>query len=152
MIIPPQSTIFALFALTAVTAAPSLEEIQKALETDLLGDELPLEQVRAFAERRVPAVPDIQDPAKWQTYSAKLRQQILDNIVFRGNLAKYWRESKSKVEWDKTIDKLPGYRIRKFRFEILPGWWCPALLYEPTNLGKVLYRSRLLNRLHRIYS
>src|SRR5439155_16035861 len=32
----------------------------------------------------------------------------------------------------------PGYRIRKLRFQPLPGLWIPALLYEPEKLaGKV---------------
>ena len=28
-----------------------------------------------------------------------------------------------------------GYRIKKLRYEALPGLWIPALLYEPDNLG-----------------
>ena len=37
-----------------------------------------------------------------------------------------------------TIDGGPGYRIKKLRYEALPGLWVPALLYEPTQLdGKV---------------
>ena len=122
--------------LLTVSAAPSLEQIQEALDTDILTDKLPLEQVSAFAERRVPSIPDFDDPNEWRTYSDKLRREILEKIVFRGNLAKFWRGSKSKVVWDETIENLPGYRIRKLRFEIIPGWWCPALLYEPLDLGE----------------
>ncbi len=122
--------------LLTVSAAPSLEQIQEALDTDILTDKLPLEQVSAFAERRVPSIPDFDDPNEWRTYSDKLRREVLDKIVFRGNLAKFWRGSRSKVVWDETIENLPGYRIRKLRFEIIPGWWCPALLYEPLDLGE----------------
>ena len=39
------------------------------------------------------------------------------------------------MEWSDTIEGLPGYRIRKLRFEAVPGWWIPALLYEPTKLS-----------------
>lgn len=125
-----------LLLLASLHGAPTAEEIQDALDTDILAQALPLEQVRLFTESRVPAVPEIDNPAQWRDYSAKLRQQVLDNIVFRGSLAKYWRDAESKVEWEQTLDNLPGYRIKKFRFEILPGWFCPALLYEPSGLKK----------------
>ena len=49
-----------------------------------------------------------------------------------------WRDAATKVEWLETIDGGPGYRIRKLRYEALPGLWIPAVLYEPENLtGKV---------------
>ena len=131
-----RTTTAALLLLASLHGAPSLEEVQRALGTDILAEDLPLEQVRLFTESRVPDIPEINDPDQWRAYADKLRQQVLDNIVFRGNLAKYWRDAPSKVEWDQVLDELPGYRIKKFRFEILPGWYCPALLYEPTGLKK----------------
>ena len=37
-----------------------------------------------------------------------------------------------------TIAGGPGYRIKKLRFEAIPGLWIPALLYEPEQLkGRV---------------
>ena len=37
--------------------------------------------------------------------------------------------------WLDTIDGGPGYRIRKFRYEALPGMWLPGLLYLPDKLA-----------------
>ena len=97
-----------------------------------------LEEVQAFCESRVPDVPEFKKPETWLKESARIRREVLDKIVFRGKEAKQWRDAKSKVVWDEVIEGLPGYRIRKLRFEILPGWWAPALLYEPKKLlGKV---------------
>src|SRR4029079_11680479 len=43
-----------------------------------------------------------------------------------------------RVEWLDTIAGGPGYRIKKLRFEAIPGLWVPALLYEPEKLkGRV---------------
>src|SRR5262249_9572168 len=57
--------------------------------------------------------------------------------IFRGRAAE-WRDAKTKIEWLDTIPGGPGYRIRKVRYEALPGMWIPALLYEPEKLsGKV---------------
>ena len=42
------------------------------------------------------------------------------------------------VVWLDTLEGGPGYRIKKLRYEALPGLWVPALLYEPETLeGKV---------------
>ena len=38
------------------------------------------------------------------------------------------------VEWVETIDGGPGYKIKKLRYEAIPGLWIPALLYVPDNL------------------
>src|SRR5262249_12389309 len=41
-------------------------------------------------------------------------------------------------EWLDTIAGGPGYTIRKFRYEALPGMWIPGLLYLPEKLeGRV---------------
>jgi dienelactone hydrolase len=37
--------------------------------------------------------------------------------------------------WLNTIAGGPGYRIKKLRYEALPGLWIPALLYEPEKLA-----------------
>ncbi len=38
------------------------------------------------------------------------------------------------MEWLDYIPSGPGYRLRKLRYEALPGLWIPALLYEPEKL------------------
>src|SRR6185436_5101593 len=69
--------------------------------------------------------------------AGRLRRETFKRVIFRGEAAR-WRDAKTKVEWLDTIDGGPGYRIRKLRFEALPGLWIPALLYEPAKLsGKV---------------
>ena len=62
---------------------------------------------------------------------------MLDRGVFRGKAAE-WRKTHGRVEWLDTIAGGPGYRIKKLRFEAIPGLFIPALLYEPEKLsGKV---------------
>jgi hypothetical protein len=93
--------------------------------------------VQTFCESRVPAVPKADSVAQWEQHAARIRADVLDKVVFRGE-AKSWRGAKANVEWLDTIDGGPGYKIRKLRYEALPGLWVPALLYEPEKLsGKV---------------
>jgi dienelactone hydrolase len=63
----------------------------------------------------------------------KTRADVLSNVVYRGEAAK-WRDYQGKVEWFDTIEGGPEYRLKKLRFEALPGLWIPALLYEPLKL------------------
>ncbi|HIG82019.1 MAG TPA: hypothetical protein EYQ62_10345 [Verrucomicrobiales bacterium] len=118
--------------------APLTEaDITAALSEKIIGPDLALEEVRVFNETRVPEMPRVRSAAEWKIKADEYRKNILDKVVFRGAAAK-WRNTALKVEWGDSIENLPGYRIRKLKFEALPGWWIPALLYEPLNLkGKV---------------
>ena len=112
-------------------------DIGKALSGKIIGPDLALEEVRVFNESRVPEMPRVRTAAEWKTKAAEYRKNILDKVIFRGSAAK-WRNTRLKVEWGETIENLPGYRIKKLKFEAVPGWWIPALLYEPLNLkGKL---------------
>ena len=64
----------------------------------------------------------------------RLRRDVLEQIVFRGR-AKEWRDARCGVAWLDTIPGGPGYQIRKFRYEALPGMWLPGLLYLPDKLA-----------------
>ena len=67
---------------------------------------------------------------------------MLEKVVFRGEAAE-WRDADGKVEWLDTIEGGEGYRIKKLRYEALPGLWIPALLYEPDEARRAKCRSFL---------
>ena len=100
---------------------PSLEAIEKQLSRPILAADQSLEEVQAYCESRVPDVPEFKKPETWLKESARIRREVLDKVVFRGEEAKAWRNAESKVVWDEVIEGLPGYRIKKLRFEILRG-------------------------------
>ncbi|MCC6580900.1 MAG: acetylxylan esterase [Phycisphaeraceae bacterium] len=76
----------------------------------------------------------------WLKEADKLRQQALERVYLKGFDPKMVA-AKPDVVWGETIKPLDGkapYVIRKLRYEALPGYWVPALLYEPKKLkGKV---------------
>ena len=115
----------------------------------LPADETTLE-VRDYLRGKVPRLqPPGSDKSKivtaadWEKESERIRQDVLKNVVFQGEAAK-WRDAKTKVEWLDTIHE-KGYRIKKLRYEILPGFWIPALLYEPAILEGKLAVSLAVN-------
>ena len=85
--------------------------------------------MRTFVESRLPKAPEASTSADWDAKKAKYREDVGRLVLFRGE-ADAWRDAKTDVVWGETIDG-DGYRVRKLRYEAIPGLWIPALLYEP---------------------
>lgn len=133
--------------LALVLAGPALaadpSPVAELLKRPLLpADDVTLE-VRDYLRPKVPRLippgsdkSPVKTAADWEKESERLRQETLKKVVFRGEAAN-WQKAKTRVEW---LDSIPGegYTLKKVRYEILPDFWIPALLYEPTKLeGKV---------------
>ena len=119
---------------------PSVDELKGALAKPILADGTPQDEVKAFCEARVVRMPGDDAPQwksaeAWNKYADEVRKNVLDRVVFRGEAAQ-WRDFQGKVEWRETIEGGEGYQIKKLRFEVVPGLWVPALLYEPTKLAE----------------
>ena len=132
-----QKNFWVLGIISLTTASFAAEPVQTWLARPIIGSTQTLAEVQAFCEKRVPPMPEVNSAKKWERIAEKLRRETLEKVVFRGEAAR-WRDAKTKVEWLDTIEGGPGYRIKKLRFEALPGFWIPALLYEPEKIsGKV---------------
>ena len=121
-------SIAAFFVLLAATA--SAESADDLINRATLPDAAVLAEVKAYLHERVPklAVPDTREA--WETQAADLRERYLNEIVLRG-VPESWTAGEVKVEYVEDIETGKGYRIRKLRYEAIPGMWIPALLYEP---------------------
>lgn len=110
--------------------------VLEALKKPVLGLRQGTLEVQVYTGAKVLPVPHFRTAAEWESYAAKLREEVLAKAILRGEAAG-WNEAKTKVEWLDAIDA-EGYRVKKLRYEALPGLWIPALLYEPAMLsGKV---------------
>lgn len=108
-----------------------------ALAKSVLAPETTMKETQAYCSARVPKVPKLNSVAEWEAYATKLRAETLANTVYRGQAAA-WRDANLGVEYLDFIEGGPGYKIRKLRYEALPGLWVPALLYLPEKVeGKV---------------
>lgn len=116
------------------TSLSAQDHVAELLKHEIIGNELPLAEVQRYVESRVPRMPSCSTAAQWQAEADRMRQAVLERVVYRGEAAR-WRDAATKVEWRETIDGGPGYRIKKLRYEALPGLWIPALLYEPEKLS-----------------
>jgi hypothetical protein len=112
--------------------------VKEAVAREVVGPRRSLLDLQDHVEARLPRLPAFKDSAGWEKYATKLRADFLDRVVFRGEVARGWRDAKTQVVWLEELAGGPGYKVRKVRYEALPGLWIPAVLYEPTGLtGKV---------------
>lgn len=130
---------FAIGLLIALCSSPALRAadravLEAALQREIIGAATSMNEAQAYAAARVPRLPEVKTAAEWQREATRIRQAVLDRVIFRGEAAS-WRDAETKVEWLETIAGGPGYRIKKLRYEALPGMWIPALLYEPEKLA-----------------
>ncbi len=118
----------------SLSAPPDLDA---TLAKPILETDLPLVEVQVYTAAHVPPMPPIQNAEQWRQESEALRRRVFDEVILRGE-ARNWQNAATRVEWLETISSERGYRVRKLRYEAVPGLWVPALLYEPTKLtGKV---------------
>ncbi len=120
-------------SLTDIVVADEELTVRSALATRIIDPQLPLREVQTYAESHVLPMSEPGSVPEWETYIDSVRREVLDKVVFRGEGQK-WRSLATEVQWLETIEGGPGYRIRKLRYEVVPGMWVAALLYEPDQL------------------
>jgi hypothetical protein len=128
-----------LMSLTCCQHSFAIDDAQtkRLLERAILGSETTLAEVQIYTERRVPTMPRVESAEQWKQVASKIRDDVLTNVVYRGEASR-WMQLETGVQWLDEISDDKGYKIRKLRYEAVPGLWIPALLYEPTDLsGKV---------------
>ena len=125
-----------LSAAAALTAAEPTE-LEALLARPVYEAGQALIDVQMYCAPRIPKMPEVASADEWTEKADGYREAVLRNVVYRGKAAQ-WRDAETRVEWLDTIEGGPGYRIKKLRYEVLPGLWTAALLYEPEKLdGKV---------------
>src|SRR3990172_2854456 len=127
------AVIFLAIAASTTTNAAEAPDFAAILARQTIDPALPLMEVQDFILSRIPPMPAPQTAAEWEPHAQRMRSQTLANVALRGEAAN-WRAIPTRVEWLDTIDGGPGYRIRKLRYEAVPGLWIPALLYIPEKL------------------
>jgi len=109
-------------------------ELQPLLARPIVGRQSVMAELQDYLEPRLPALPTFPSAEAWSRYAERLRREVLERVVLRGEAAR-WARAPLRVEWLETLAGGPGYHIRKLRYEAVPGLWIPALLYEPDHLA-----------------
>ncbi len=91
-------------------------------------------QLQQYLIRRITPLPSPGSANDWTDQQQKLHKHILNDIAFHGWPSE-WVESAPKFQQVGLTESRNGYRVSKFRYEIVPGFNAPAILYEPEKLS-----------------
>src|SRR5215472_11211356 len=121
---PIRMLLLSFIVLLPVGAQPL--SLENALAKPILAVNQPLVEVQVYTASRVKSMPLVSTAQQWTQTKEQLRQQLLNEVVLRGQ-GRQWAGAKTRVEW---LDVLQGngYRIKRLRYEVVPGLWIPALL------------------------
>lgn len=96
-------------------------------------------QMQQFLLERAPKLPHPGSAEQWTIEAQQIREHVLNDVIYHG-WPKAWVDSSPRFE-DMGAVPVPagaGYRAEKFRYEVVPGFYSVAVLYEPAHLeGKV---------------
>ena len=101
--------------------------------TEALLDGKACEYMRAFLFDQIPPFEAPTEPEAWLAQGRRLRKRALQEVYLKGYPRAVIR-SAPRVVWGEVLQPVPEYVIRKLRYECYPGYWIPALLYEPVGL------------------
>jgi len=134
------SAIFALLTMLFCGAPRALAQADARLVGPLLQQKLQTEpvvaeQLRRFMLARVPPLRLPANASQWDAEIERLRAREL--TVIRHGWPQAWIDAPPNFQQVGTLEGR-GYRIRKLRYEVVPGMYSAALLYEPEHIsGKI---------------
>ncbi|HEV2133286.1 MAG TPA: hypothetical protein VGR47_03405 [Terracidiphilus sp.] len=96
-------------------------------------------QMQQFLQDRAPQLAQPASAQQWTAQAQRIREHVLNDVIYHG-WPKEWIDAPPHFE-DVGAVPVPagaGYRAEKFRYEIVPGFYSTAVLYQPEHLeGKV---------------
>jgi len=123
------------FANLAAQAGP--ETVAPLLEKPVQSPAVTADQLRRYLLHRAAKPIAPASAERWTRQAQTYRQHILQDIAFHG-WPQEWVRSAPRFVQTESIESANGYRRRKFRYEIVPGFESTAVLYEPNSLtGRV---------------
>lgn len=112
-------------------------QVEPILSQRLQAAEVTEYLLREYVMAHVEPFPTPQSPQEWITKAQRIRRHLLDDIIFHG-WPREWVDASAKFEDLGILYTGAGYRMRKLRYEIVPGFQSTAILYEPLNIhGRV---------------
>src|SRR5262249_13739331 len=117
-----------LFSLLLASGAAQGDEaaVKTALARGIIGPRQSLLDLQDHVEPPIAKMPRLSTAKEWDAFATKLRRDVLDRVVLRGE-AKKWRAAKLAVEYFPAgPGGGEGYKIRKLRYEAAPALWIPG--------------------------
>lgn len=118
----------------AAGAQTQPRQVAEILAAELQTPDVVAFQLRQYLMKKVPPLPAARSAREWTAEAGRLRRRALEEVVFHG-WPRAWVEAPPRFEDLGEIPAGKGYRMRKLRYEIVPGFHSTAILYEPATLS-----------------
>jgi dienelactone hydrolase len=126
-----------LAAVSPAQGQSSASQVTPVLGEEIVSPSVSLFQLREYILKRVAKPPTPAEAQQWKAEAQRLREHLVNDVVFHG-WPKEWVNAPPRFVDLGVIETGKGYRIRKLRYEIVPGFQSVALLYEPEGIqGKI---------------
>lgn len=123
----------ALLSLKVASAQSLPKYLQPILSEQIQPPTLVEYEIRHLLMTRVPKLPSPTSAEQWTAEARNLREHLLNDIVYHG-WPQSWVAAPPHFEDLALIESGKGYRLRKLRYEIVPGFESTAILYEPEDM------------------
>ena len=117
-----------------VRAQSGARQVKEILDARILAPDVAVFQVKRLLVNSAAPPPLATTAEQWRAEAERLREDLLRRVVFHG-WPREWVDAPPRFEETGVIETGHGYRIRKLRYEIVPGFWSAALLYEPDRVS-----------------
>lgn len=114
--------------------ADDLPPADAALQAPVQNASVTAYQLQRYLMKRIPELKVPSNSSEWNRQASALRSHILDDIVYHG-WPREWIDAQPRFEQSSVIETNHGYRLRKYRYEIVPGFYSSAILYEPETIA-----------------
>ncbi len=121
-------------ALAAAHGQTTPATLQSLLSQPVQSADVTAFQLQQYLSRRITPLPSPGSAGEWTDQQQKLRQHVLDDIAFHGWPGE-WVHSAPHFQQVGAAESRNGYRVSRFRYEIVPGFDATALLYEPEKIN-----------------
>src|SRR5262245_12354267 len=88
--------------LPVAAGAADVKDVKALLSKEIIGPRQARVDVTRYVQQRIPVFKPAASAEEWKKESERLRAEILDKVVFRGE-AKKWRDHKVQIKWQETI-------------------------------------------------
>jgi dienelactone hydrolase len=110
------------------------ESVQSLLAQPVQSTEVTAFQLQQYLSHRITPLPVPKNANEWTQRQQQVRKHILDDVAFHGWPSE-WVHSAPNFQQVGTTESRRGYRVSKFRYEIVPGFYAPAILYVPEQIN-----------------
>ncbi len=121
-------------ASSQTTAHSTAHSVQSVLEQRSQPSAVTAFQLQSYLVKRIPRLPTTLSSDKWRSEEARIRNHVLEDVAFHG-WPREWIGATPRFQETDVIESDKGYRLRKFRYEIVPGFDSAAILYEPQKIN-----------------